>query len=147
MSLDWFRNHFRNGVASKGSDEPCLLAVTPSEEDRNALRDIAGRRNWMVRFADDRDQAERALSEQPFGVILCDRDLDGQHWSDHIERLRAKSPGSCVILISRVNDEYLWEEVVHRGGYDVLTRPLKEAQVAPAVTLAWSYWKGWLQAG
>jgi len=46
----------------------------------------------------------------------------------------------CVLLVSRVVDDYLWNEVVRRGGYDVLSKPLREEEVARAIKLAWAYW-------
>ena len=50
-----------------------------------------------------------------------------------------------MLLISRVTDEYLWNEVVSNGGYDVLRKPLSESDVQRQVRLAWSYWSGMRQ--
>jgi FixJ family two-component response regulator len=46
-----------------------------------------------------------------------------------------------VILVSGVRDDYLWQEVIRRGGYDVLPKPLRADSVARIVKLALSYWK------
>jgi len=37
-------------------------------------------------------------------------------------------------------DDYLWNEVVRRGGYDVLSKPLREEDLMRAIKLAWAYW-------
>jgi hypothetical protein len=42
--------------------------------------------------------------------------------------------------MSRVVDEYLWNETVRRGGYDVVSKPLREEDLIRVVRLAWSYW-------
>ena len=44
------------------------------------------------------------------------------------------------MLVSRVMDGYLWNEVVCNGGYDVLAKPLREDEVCRVVKLARSYW-------
>jgi FixJ family two-component response regulator len=56
--------------------------------------------------------------------------------------LATASGGACVLLISTVADDNLWNEVVLNGGYDVLRKPLREADLLRAVKLAWSYWNG-----
>ena len=72
----------------------------------------------------------------------ADTDLvAGLDWRDVLATLAASRPDCSVILTSPVNDEYLWEEVVRRGGYDVLAKPLQEDQTVRAVNLAWSYAK------
>jgi FixJ family two-component response regulator len=45
-----------------------------------------------------------------------------------------------VILVSGVADAYLWQEVVRREGYDILTKPLHTENVLRSVKLALSYW-------
>jgi len=44
------------------------------------------------------------------------------------------------MLVSKVIDDYLWNEVVCYGGYEVLAKPVREGEVSRAVRLAWSYW-------
>ena len=122
-------------------DATSVLAVTCSDRERSALHEIASKSNWRLCFASSSTDAEKYLREQPIAVILCDRDLPGTPWRDHMGDLLRSAPHSCVILVSGVNDEYLWEEVIRYGGYDVLTKPLRESQVVPAVTGAWWYWK------
>ena len=43
------------------------------------------------------------------------------------------------MLISPVADDYLWNEVLSNGGYDVLAKPLRQQDVLRAVKFAWSY--------
>jgi hypothetical protein len=46
-----------------------------------------------------------------------------------------------------VVDTYLWNEVVSKGGFDVLSKPLREDDVVRAVRLAWSYWNSATRIG
>ena len=65
----------------------------------------------------------------------------GIDWRDALQLLASSRPDCSIILTSSVNDEYLWDEVIHKGGYDVLAKPLQEDQTVRAVNLAWSYSK------
>jgi FixJ family two-component response regulator len=81
-----------------------------------------------------------ALSKLESPIIIWDRDLPSEDWRDVVHTLAALPQRPCVLLLSRVVDDYLWNEVVRVGGYDVLSKPLKEAEVVRVVRLAWSYW-------
>jgi FixJ family two-component response regulator len=86
------------------------------------------------------EEARTALDKVKARVILCDRDLPGNGWRATVEDLASSPHRACVILVSAVVDTYLWNEVVRTGGFDVLSKPLREDEVVRAVRLAWSYW-------
>jgi FixJ family two-component response regulator len=73
-------------------------------------------------------------------VILIDRDWPGTDWRLAVECLAASPNHACVILVSRAVDVYLWQELIRRGGYDVLAKPLQANHAARVVKLALSYW-------
>jgi FixJ family two-component response regulator len=73
-------------------------------------------------------------------VVLYDRDLPGKGWRGTVEDLASSPHRACIILVSGVADAYLWNEVVRTGGFDVLSKPLREDEVVRAVRLASSYW-------
>jgi hypothetical protein len=110
---------------------PTIVAFLADEQDRKMLTGICRRQQWDVHFSD-------VCQDGAVPIILCDRDLG--EWRDLVRALAASRPNACVILISRVVDTYLWNEVAHAGGYDVLSKPLREADVVRVVKLAWSYW-------
>jgi CheY-like chemotaxis protein len=117
-----------------------VIGLAFTDKDRGVLAEVCSRKQWNVLFADTCDQARAALDQVKAPVILCDRDLPGGEWRDVVQVLASSPHRACVILISRVVDDYLWSEVVQRGGYDVLLKPLREEDVVRAVRLAWSYW-------
>ena len=51
------------------------------------------------------------------------------------------APKSCVVLVSPVNDEYLWQEVIQYGGFDVITKPFQSDQIRRHIDHAWLFWK------
>lgn len=119
-----------------------LLAVTSKVEDRATFSVASISADWDLTVASSCEEAVRRLNGGCYPVIVCDRELPGFDWRDVMEILvRSAKPAACVILISPVNDGFLWQEVIRLGGYDVLSRPLRRERLTHAVNLAWSYWK------
>ncbi len=117
-----------------------VIGLAIRDEDRRVLAGSSSRSHWNVLFTDTCDEARAAVDQLGAPVILCDRDLPGEDWRDVVEVLSSSPHRTCVILISKVVDDYLWNETVKRGGHDVLPKPLREEDVVRAVRLAWSYW-------
>jgi CheY-like chemotaxis protein len=116
-----------------------VVGLVVSYEDRQLLAGICRRNRWCLLLADTCEEARSALDKLQSPVILCDRDLPGQGWRQTVEDLAASPSRACVILVSAVVDRYLLDEVVRKGGYDVLSKPLREADVVRTVRLASLY--------
>jgi FixJ family two-component response regulator len=116
-----------------------IIGLVVSEQDRDLLTGICREHQWDIHFTRTCRAATEAANRLKAPIILCDRDLPGTEWRDAVRAL-ASSGGACVILLSKVLDDYLWNEVGHHGGHDVLSKPLQESDVVRAVKLAWSYW-------
>lgn len=123
-----------------GSSRVAILCLLSEAADRSLIAETCRRHGWDVYFADDVEQARRLLAGADFQIVLLDRDVAGEKWRDAMTRLVIPSGAPCTLLISKVFDDYLLNEVVRNGGYDVLAKPLREQDVARAVRLAWSYW-------
>jgi DNA-binding response OmpR family regulator len=115
----------------------CFLS---EDQDRSLMTDLCRRQRWAVFFAATRQQADRALQELKPQIMLFDRDLAGQGWREFVTSFAAASGGICIMLVSKVIDDYLWNELVSNGGYEVLRKPLREEEVSRAVKMAWTYW-------
>src|SRR5712675_1117492 len=118
------------------ADRITVLAISTDDRDRRSLAAISKRSHWDLMVAGSCEQALEMLKRGQAAVILYDRDLPGRDWREALPLLAQAGP---VILTSRVNDQYLWEEVIRQGGYDVLAKPLQEDQTVRFVNLAWSY--------
>ncbi len=136
----WFRCP-SGGENPSGRNSVRILAVMPNHSDGLALSQIAERAHWYFELTESCQSAIDKLDDQNFAIVLCDRDVSDSNWRDAVQTLAAKAPRTCVILTSPVNDDYLWQEVIQRGGYDVLTKPFQEERVVRAVSFAWSCWK------
>ena len=124
-----------------------VIGLITGDADRRALAGICSRNGWNLLFAGTRQEARSALDRLKAPVILCDRDLPGDGWRATVEDLASSPHRACIILVSGVVDTYLWNEVVLTGGFDVLSKPLREDDVVRAVRLAWSYWNSATKAG
>lgn len=115
----------------------CLLA---DHEDRSVVAALAAQNRWEVLSTEDIEQAAGISEQADPQIVLLDRDMAGQDWRKPMAALVAASSGACVVLVSKVLDDYLWNEVVCNGGYEVLPKPLREDEVFRTVRLARSYW-------
>ena len=123
-----------------------VLAVLPSGRDADTLDDILRRMGWELHRAHDCFQAHSALERASMPLVLYDRDVPGPSWGQALKMLRTARHPACLILTSRVSDGLLWEEVILKGGFDVLTRPFDEIQVTRTLRFALSHWKsGWMR--
>ena len=118
-----------------------VVGLLAGDANRHDLTGICGRNQWRLLFADNPCAAKKAVNELRAPVMLCDRDLVGDEWRTTLTDLAASPHRACVILVSAVVDSYLWYEVVRFGGFDVLSKPLREDEVVRTLRLAWSYWE------
>lgn len=117
-----------------------VVAACGDEYDRGALQQAAEREHWGIQFTNSSEEAWTRAQQFGAPVILYDRDLPETDWRTAVRSLAALPHRPVVILISKVADEYLWNEVFRIGGFDILARPLRIEEVRRAVGLALSYW-------
>ena len=139
-ALTWLRDVVVFGSHTE-HDAVSVLAMTRSDAERQSLTAIALCKGWHLRFAANEAESVGRLQERGYGVVLLDRDFAGGKWREQVREICRLAPGCCVVLMSGVDDDCLWQEVVRQGGYDVVSKPLRETQVEAIVKLAWSYWK------
>ena len=117
-----------------------IVALVAGERDRELLSRLAVEHRWVLHFAATCGEARDALNESKAPIVLCDRELPATEWRDVIQMIVSSAHQTYAILVSKVADDYLWNEVIRRGGHDLLATPLREEDVLRAIRLAWSYW-------
>jgi DNA-binding NtrC family response regulator len=122
-----------------------VICFLPEDQDRSLMIDLCQRNHWEVFFAASREQAEWALQELKPQIMLFDREVAGPDWREFVAAFAARSGGVCIMLVSRVIDDNLWNDLVSSGGYEVLRKPLRDDEVSRAVRMAWSYWSSALK--
>ena len=116
-----------------------VVALIADEQDRGVLASISERELLDIHFVESRGEAYSVAQRLIAPVILLDRDWPGAEWKTDVQKLAASPHHACVILVSGVADAYLWEELIRRGGYDVLPKPLRADGAARMVKLAMTY--------
>lgn len=119
-----------------------LVAIIQNPYDSATLRQLASIYGWSLSIVNSSDAAMVLLKGQPTPLVICDRDLADEAWSDVLAKIAAQPQAVCVLLASSVIDDYLWQRVIRHNGYDVVAKPFQPEELRRAVTFAWS-WRGW----
>jgi DNA-binding NtrC family response regulator len=117
-----------------------LLAVGIGGRERQTLEELASEANLELVFVETWKDSLTLLRRTPSVIVLCDRDVRDASWRTAVEDLARVAPKSCVVLVSAVNDEYLWQEVAQHGGFDVVTKPFQSDQIRRRIDHACLFW-------
>lgn len=133
-------SHFFSRSEDHDAADRNILAMMRSGRDFSILSSVALRMDWSVTLASEYEEARQLTKSQTFAVVLIDRDLSS-NWKHCLDGLIHSAPDSGIILLSRVEDPLLWEEVTTKGGYDVLRKPLNAQAVTAVLSRAITYWR------
>jgi FixJ family two-component response regulator len=118
-----------------------LLIVTSRPEDVEELALLLEETPWDLTDASQREDPAVGLKGATVPILLFDRDTAGACWQVTLRRLVKARRGACVVLLSNVSDQYLWDEVVQHGGFDLLARPFRKEQVLSTLMFAHGHCK------
>ena len=121
-------------------DRVPVITLLLDEQDRRVLASLAGGVSLDIHAAGSCAEAAAMARRFTAPIILLDRDWPGSEWRSTAETLSAAPHGPCVILVSSVADDNLWEELIRRGGYEILKKPLDAEKATRVIKLALSYW-------
>jgi len=138
--LAGLRKRTREGCPEASFRIP-IVALVSCDQDRDALTHIAARERWDLHLAESCEDAHFTASQLSAPVIVFDRDWPGAGWRNVVQNLASAAHQPCVILSTSVADEYLWQELIGCGGYDMLAKPLRAEDAARVIKLALSYWR------
>lgn len=120
-------------MASKAT---CVIAAGLSAADAATLRTILSQPDWDLMCAADWEYAARLVTVGRASVVLLDRDSVAGDWRTALARLAAANRSASVMLVSRVSDDYLWNEIIQAGGYDVVAKPFRKHELLTAIHFA-----------
>ena len=116
-----------------------LLAILPETQDAEQLRRVAAGLGWTVAIVGTPAEAMVRLEREPVTAAICDQDLPQEDWRVVMNRIAALPKSPCVLLASRVMDQYLWNEVIQCRGYDVVSKPFQSEELRRVVAFALSF--------
>ncbi len=99
-----------------------LLVVTRDDNFFLFIHRVSTERGWETRLARTVEQGLQVLDEFRASVAIYDWPATEQDWRYDVDRLTARADRPCVLLASRVDDEYFCAELVRHGGFDVIPR-------------------------
>jgi hypothetical protein len=129
------------GHTSIGRSDIKLVAISHDRGCQERLNEMAEFYGWELFLCSNCKVAESVLRTESVPIVLCDRDTLGIYWRDAFRIFLRSDRSRCVVLFSNADDDYLWQDVIRCGGYDVVHKPLQEEQVVRTVKFAWSFWK------
>jgi DNA-binding NtrC family response regulator len=116
-----------------------VLIVTSQMEDVDELRSILEGTPWDLSDASHLEDPSVAIKAAAPPILLFDRNTADGAWQVTMKRIIKSRRGVCVVLLSNVGDQYLWDEVVQHGGFDLLTRPFRKEQVLSTLMFAYAH--------
>jgi DNA-binding NtrC family response regulator len=69
------------------------------------------------------------VQQQSIDVVLLDLQPPFENSFDLVSELKARSPQTEIVFVSRFDDEKLWVEAMQRGAYDFLPTPLELSEL------------------
>jgi DNA-binding NtrC family response regulator len=94
---------------------------------------------WSIANARTCQGAVSILEHTPAAIALFDQRLPDATWHEAAAALGGVPDAPVLVVVS--NDPLLVDEVISMGGFDVLLRPLEEADVMWTIACAWHAWK------
>ncbi|HSP98722.1 MAG TPA: sigma-54 dependent transcriptional regulator [Candidatus Dormibacteraeota bacterium] len=103
-------------------DQPRVLIVDDEHGVRESLRLILKDRAALT-LADSGEAALLALEQQPFDVVLLDILMPGLDGLEILERVRARSAGPQVIMLTATKTVKTAVRAMRLGAFDYVTKP------------------------
>jgi DNA-binding NtrC family response regulator len=112
---------------------PRLLVIGADERDRAVVQDVLEAEACEIVWNSLEQLEKSMLKDTPFDVILIELLNPVEIFFELISAIKARSPHTEVIFISRFADEDLWIESIQRGAYDLLPKPLDRKELQRTV--------------
>ena len=117
---------------------PVLLA-SALESDRRVMHEILSGTQYLLVHAATWNRALNLMGHVVVPIILYDRLFDITDWQLAVKRLVSSWRSPSVVLLSQTGEDGLREDLIGRGGFEVLVRPLESAPVLQTLDLALAY--------
>src|SRR5688572_6517458 len=101
-----------------------VLVVDDEPLIRDTLAEFLQQEGFAVRTAATGEAALEEVRRQKFDVLLCDVNLPGMDGIEVLERARAVSPETFVLLITAYATVESAVEAFHKGAHDYLMKPI-----------------------
>jgi len=116
-----------------------FAVITADDDFYLRLEQIATAYQWRIKRALSADEAQALIRTQPTPIVIYDSDSNEGDWRGALRRMNDLSAHPCVLLASRVADDYLLQEIVRNHGYDLLPKSAPNEKLIHCINFAW-FW-------
>jgi ATP-dependent Lon protease len=116
--------------------KPQVLVVDDEEIVRRNMSHILTRENYAVQTASDGHQALAAMDATEFDVVLTDFKMDRMDGLEVLEKIKARSPNTQVIMITGYATINTAVEAMKKGAFHYIAKPFKLDDVRSVVSQA-----------
>ena len=109
--------------------KPKILVVDDEEIVRRSYTRLLSEARCSAESAGNGDEALRALTRQPFDVVLLDLRMPGADGLSVLKSIRSRWPQAEVVVITGYPTLETAKEAVRLGAYDYLAKPVEPERV------------------
>jgi DNA-binding NtrC family response regulator len=113
---------------SEGKDLRMLI-VDDDREFRRSLTKVFEKAGFLVKAAATGYQAALLLKREQYPIIVLDLKMPGKSGMDLLREIKAKSPGSKVIVVTASADAANTRDAISAGAFEFLRKPLKRQEI------------------
>ncbi|HLY11379.1 MAG TPA: response regulator [Planctomycetota bacterium] len=114
--------------------DPLVYVVHGDSDVLLALYDVLSAAGFRVAASSNARDALAYVARSRPRAVLCHWEMPEMEGGELLARLRNGSPESRIIMSSRKADSALYDDVLAKGGDDLLREPLSEIAVVHAVS-------------
>jgi CheY-like chemotaxis protein len=129
-----FSNRILRAVRAQTYANQKVLVV--SRESYEVIARLCGRLKLELQYAGSLPAALKNLPRGRFDVVIYDQDMPDEDWRGAVTSLAQASPGSSILLLSTLRQPEIWNEVIRKGGHDILSKPVTEDGAESTIALA-----------
>ncbi len=120
----------------KMSMKPQVLVVDDEEIVRRNMSHILSKENYAVQTARDGHEAIDAIEKSEFDVVLTDFKMDRMDGLEVLQKIKARSPDTQVIMITGYATINTAVEAMKHGAFHYIAKPFKLDDVRNVVSQA-----------
>ena len=107
------------------NQEISILVVDDDSGPRELLETALTEEGFFVQTASSGLEACQIFDESGFDLVLCDLKMPGLNGIDLMKKIKDRSPGTLVILITGYSSLRSAIDAIRAGAYDYLTKPFQ----------------------
>ena len=115
---------------------PQILVVDDETPVRSMIGATLERQGYNVRLASSGREAQTALEQNSFDLVLTDIVMRDGNGIALLERVRGQYPNVPVVMVSAIHDISVAIDAMRRGAYDYLLKPFEREHLATTVARA-----------